>query len=131
MQSNRRAAAALTDYAAWLEREKLPKATPEFAIGEEKYQRFLAETELVDLPPAKILEIGLGRIEKGTGRFRRGREEDRSKHGPRLIVFKQIQSDHPTAENLIPEVTKRLDAMRKFVDRSQAGHDSLRSRARR
>ena len=77
MQSNRRAATALADYAAWLEKEKLPKATPQFAIGEEKYQRFLAQTELVDLPPAKILELGIGGIETRTGGFRRGREENR------------------------------------------------------
>ena len=61
-QSNRRAAMALADYAAWLEKEKLPKATPQFAIGEEKYQRFLAETEMVNLPPAKILELGLAEL---------------------------------------------------------------------
>ena len=35
--------------------------------------------------------------------------------GPPTSIFKQIQSDHPTAENLIPEVTKRLDAVKKFV----------------
>ena len=64
MQSNRRAATALSDYAAWLEREKPPKATPEFAIGEEKYRRFLAETELVDLPPAQLLELGLAELKK-------------------------------------------------------------------
>src|SRR5205807_9572541 len=39
VESNRRAAAALSDYAAWLEREKLPKASADFAIGEEKYRR--------------------------------------------------------------------------------------------
>src|SRR5437588_7506629 len=50
LEANRKAAAALTDYAAWLEREKLPKATSDFAIGEEKFTRFLKETELVDLP---------------------------------------------------------------------------------
>ncbi|MEY2572410.1 MAG: hypothetical protein QOJ87_623, partial [Verrucomicrobiota bacterium] len=58
LQSNRRAATALTEYAAWLEKEKLPKATPDFAIGEEKYRRFLSETELVDVAPAKLLELG-------------------------------------------------------------------------
>src|SRR5205085_11891674 len=62
LQSNRRAAMALADYAAWLEKEKLPKATPQFAIGEEKYQHFLAETELISLPPAKILELGLAEL---------------------------------------------------------------------
>src|ERR1051325_8900910 len=42
-ESNRKAAAALVDYAAWLERDKLPKATTDFAIGEEKFSRFLKE----------------------------------------------------------------------------------------
>ncbi len=50
---NRKAASALNDYAAWLEREKLPKASLDFALGEEKFHRFLAQTELVDLPPQK------------------------------------------------------------------------------
>src|SRR6266516_3755981 len=57
-EANRKAAAALTDYAAWLERDKLPKASADFALGTEKFQRLLAETEFVDLPPEKILEIG-------------------------------------------------------------------------
>src|SRR5881394_1495086 len=53
LQSNRRAASALTEYAAWLEKEKLPKATPDFAIGEKKQMLFLAETEFVNISPAK------------------------------------------------------------------------------
>ena len=42
-QSNRKAASALQDYADWLTKEKLPNATPDFALGDEKYQRLLAE----------------------------------------------------------------------------------------
>src|SRR5947208_5395683 len=56
LEANRKAAAALTDYAAWLERDKLPKATADFALGEEKFKRLLKETELVDLPHEKVLE---------------------------------------------------------------------------
>jgi uncharacterized protein (DUF885 family) len=115
MQSNRRAATALADYATWLEKEKLPKAIAEFAIGEEKYQRFLAETELVDLPPSKILELGLAELKKEQEVFAEAAKKiDETR--PAEVVFKQIQSDHPTAENLIPEITKRLDSVRKFVD---------------
>ena len=114
LQSNRRAATALADYAAWLEKEKLPKATPEFAIGEEKYRRFLAETELVDLPPAQLLELGLAELKKEQDVFAEAAGKiDETRPAP--VVFKQIQGDHPTAENLIPEITKRLDAIRKFV----------------
>src|SRR5947199_1857469 len=61
-EANRKAASALNDYAAWLEREKLPKASLDFALGEEKFKRFLAQTELVDLPPEKILEIGMAQL---------------------------------------------------------------------
>ena len=114
LQSNRRAAVALADYAAWLEKEKLPKAIPQFAIGEEKYQRFLAETELINVPPAKILELGLAELKNEQDVFAEAAKKiDESKPAPE--VFKQIQSEHPTNENLIPEVTKRLDAIRKYV----------------
>ena len=114
MQSNRRAATALADYAAWLEKEKLPKATPQFAIGEEKYQRFLAQTELVDLPPAKILELGLSELKHEREVFAEAAKKiDADK--PAAEVFKQIQSEHPTSENLIPEITKKLDLVRKYV----------------
>jgi uncharacterized protein (DUF885 family) len=114
MQANRSAARALADYASWLEKEKLPKATPEFAIGEEKYQRFLAQTELVDLPPAQILELGLSELKHEQEIFAeaaRKIEPDK----PAREVFRQIQGEHPTSENLIPEITKRLDSVRKYV----------------
>src|SRR5438046_1078951 len=42
-EANRNATNALNDYAAWLEREKLPKASMDFALGEEKFRRFLAQ----------------------------------------------------------------------------------------
>jgi uncharacterized protein (DUF885 family) len=114
MQSNRRAATALADYAAWLEKEKLPKATPQFAIGQEKYQRFLAQTELVDLPPAKILELGLSELKHEQQVFAEAAKKiDADKPAPE--IFKQIQSEHPTSENLIPEITKKLDSVRKYV----------------
>jgi uncharacterized protein (DUF885 family) len=113
-QSNRRAATALSDYAAWLEKEKLPKATAQFAIGEEKYQRFLAQVELIDVPPAKILELGLAELKTQQEAFAEAaRQIDETRPAP--LVFQQIQGDHPTAENLLVEFTKKLDAVRKFV----------------
>ena len=112
--SNRKAVAALNDYAAWLEREKLPKATADFALGEEKYHRLLAQTEFVDLPPAKILEIGLQKLKEEQGVFAEAAKTiDPSK--PAIEVFKQIQNEHPTAESLIPDVTKNLEQIRKYV----------------
>jgi uncharacterized protein (DUF885 family) len=112
--SNRKAVAALNDYANWLEREKLPKATADFAIGEEKYHRMLAETEFVDLPPAKILEIGLQKLKEEQAIFAEAaRKIDATK--PAIGVFKHIQNEHPKAESLIPDVAKNLEQIRKYV----------------
>ena len=89
---NRKAIAALSDYANWLEREKLPKATGDFALGEEKYRRILADTEFVDLPPEKILEIGLQKLKEEQDKFAEAAKQiDPNK--PALEVFEQIQND--------------------------------------
>jgi uncharacterized protein (DUF885 family) len=114
LESNRKAAAALTDYAGWLERERLPKATADFAIGEEKFHRMLAETELVDLPPEKILEIGLAQLRKEQRAFADAAEKIDPNKSP-AEVFKQIQAEHPTPESLLADVNKDLEAIRKFV----------------
>jgi uncharacterized protein (DUF885 family) len=112
--ANRRAANALSDYAGWLEREKLPKASLNFALGEEKFRRGLAQTELVDLPPQKILEIGMQQLKAEQEAFAEAAKKiDPNK--PPIEVFKQIQSEHPTPENLIPDVAKDLDKIRKYV----------------
>jgi uncharacterized protein (DUF885 family) len=112
--SNRKAATALTDYAAWLEREKLPKASLDFALGEEKFRGLLAQTELVDLPPQKLLEIGLEQLKAEQEAFAKAAKIiDPDK--PPIEVFRQIQSEHPKPENLIPDVAKDLDKIRKYV----------------
>ncbi len=112
--TNRKAANALNDYAAWLEREKLPKATLNFALGEEKFRRFLAQTELVDLPPQKLLEIGMAQLKAEQVAFADAAKKiDPNK--PPIEVFKQIQSEHPTPDKLIPDIAKDLDKIRKYV----------------
>ena len=113
-EANRKAASALNDYAAWLEREKLPKASLDFALGEEKFRRFLAQTELVDLPPEKILEIGMAQLKGEQDAFADAAKKIDPNKSP-IEVFKQIQSEHPAPEKLIPDVAKDLDNIRKYV----------------
>jgi uncharacterized protein (DUF885 family) len=112
--ANRKAANALGDYATWLERDKLPKATLDFALGEEKFGRFLAQTELVDLPPQKILDIGMTQLKVEQEAFSEAAKKiDPNK--PAIEVFKQIQSEHPAPDKLIPDIAKDLDTLRKYV----------------
>ena len=112
--ANRKAANALSDYATWLEREKLPKATLDFALGEEKFGRFLAQTELVNLPPQKVLEIGMAQLKAEQEAFAEAAKKiDPNK--PAIEVFKQIQNEHPASDKLIPDISKELDKLRKYV----------------
>src|SRR6516164_9461109 len=112
--ANRKAANALNDYAAWLRREKLPKASLDFALGEEKFRRFLAQTELVDLPPEKILEIGRAQLKAEQDAFAEAAKKIDPNKSP-IEVFRQIQSEHPTPDKLTPDVAKDLDKIRKYV----------------
>src|SRR5213593_493504 len=113
-EANRKAANSLNDYAAWLEREKLPKASLDFALGEEKFGRFLAQTELVDLSPQKILEIGMAQLKAEQDAFAEAAKKIDPNKSP-IEVFKQIQSEHPPPDKLIPDVAKDLDKIRKYV----------------
>src|SRR5207249_2977799 len=114
LNANRKAASALNDYAAWLEREKLPKASLDFALGEEKFRRFLAQTELVDLPPEKILEIGMTQLKAEQDAFAEAAKKIDPNKSP-IEVFKQVQSEHPTPDKLIPDVAKDLDKTPNYV----------------
>lgn len=112
--SNRKASTALLDYANWLEKDRLPKATGQWALGEEKYQRMLAGTELVDLAPGKVLEIGLAELKREQDSFAEAAlivDPSRPAHE----VFKDVKKDHPTPESLIPDTAKNLESIRQFV----------------
>jgi uncharacterized protein (DUF885 family) len=113
-EANRKAILALTDFANWLEKEKLPKAKPDFAIGASKLQRWLNETELVDAPPEKILELGLAKIKEEQQAFSEAAKViDPDKAA--TDVFKEIQKEHPPADKLLAEIGKDLDRIRSYV----------------
>ncbi len=114
LETNRKAAGALSEYAGWLERERLPKATADFALGEEKYHRMLTQAELVDMTPAQLLDLGMAKLKEEQDTFAeaaRAIDPDKSPSA----VFKEIQTEHPTADNLIPDFTKNLEGIRKYV----------------
>src|SRR5437764_1229885 len=129
LDANRRAATALSDFANWLEKEKLPKATPNFALGETKYQRWLMETELVDLPPSKILEIGLAKLKEEQKTFADAATIIDPNKSP-TEVFKETQKDHPSADKLIPDIAKDLDQIRDYVTENKIGGIPPNAKAR-
>jgi len=113
--ANDSAISSLNGLVSWLQKEKLPKANNNYAIGRTNYGKMLLYNEFITLSPEKILELGLAELKK---------EQDRFKHAAHIIdpnkkavdVYHHIQeTEHPTAESLIPDAKKHLEMVRQFL----------------
>ena len=97
----------------WNERN-FPKPHLISLLAKKNSARFLAQTELVNLPPQKVLEIGMAQLKAEQEAFAEAAKKiDPNK--PAIEVFKQIQSEHPASDKLIPDISKDLDKIRKYV----------------
>jgi uncharacterized protein (DUF885 family) len=112
--TNKTAIAAINGFAAWLQKEKLPRATNKYAIGEASYKKMLLYSEGITLSPEKILAIGLSELKKEQLVFNAAAKTINPNKKP-IDVYHDLQKEHPTAENLIPEVRKNVEAIRKFL----------------
>ena len=112
--ANERAISELRGYATYLEREKLPKAHTHYALGREKFQKMLQDGEFISLSPERILEIGVRELRREQEIFADTARKIDSTRKP-VEVFKEIQRDHPTEKDLIPETKRNLNAIRQFL----------------
>ena len=112
--ANTRAIAEVRGYAAWLKETRLPQAHDRYALGRQKYGKMLREGEFISLTPERLLELGLRELKKEQAAFAEAAKKIDPTKKP-IDVFKAIQKDHPTAENLIPDTKKNLEAIRQFL----------------
>ena len=112
--ANQRAIGEMRGFVTYLKEQKLPKATAPYALGREKYRKLLEYGEMITLSPEQLLAIGGRELQRKQRVFAdAARAIDPSK--PPIEVFRAIQKDHPTEQNLIPDTAKDLDTIRQFV----------------
>ncbi len=111
--ANQKAIDEIKGFVSYLQKEKLPKAHNHYAIGREKYQKMLNE-EFIFLSPEKILEIGMRELKKEQDAFNGAAKIINPNKKP-VDVYHDLQKDHPTADSLIPDVKKNLEAIRQFL----------------
>lgn len=111
---NTRAISELKSFAAYLEREKLPKANDSFALGREKYQKMLLYDEGIVLDPEIILEIGTNGLVKEQAVFKAMALVINPGKTP-IEVYNDIKQEHPTPESLIPDIRKNVESIRMFL----------------
>ncbi len=108
------ASTAMNLYAKWLEVDRLPNGTNDYAIGREAYVRMLSEQELLSQSPEQILEIGLAELKRQQDTFAAAaREIDPNRSA--MDIWKDIQHEHPTAERLLDDTRAHLDAIYDFL----------------
>jgi uncharacterized protein (DUF885 family) len=112
--ANKIAVDAINNYADWLQKVKLPKANNKYAIGEDSYKKMLLYGEGLTISPEKILEIGLAELKRQQDVFNAAAKTINPNKKP-VDVYHDLQKDHPTAENLIPDAKKNVEAIRKFL----------------
>jgi uncharacterized protein (DUF885 family) len=115
---NTAAIAAINNFADYLQKDKLPKASNKYAIGTANYQKMLLYSEGIKLSPDKVLEIGLKELKKEQESFNAAAKIIDPNKKP-VDVYHDLQKDHPTAESLIPDARKNLEQIRQFlIDKS-------------
>ncbi|MGP8214950.1 MAG: DUF885 domain-containing protein [Bacteroidia bacterium] len=112
--ANNKAVEEVKSYAGYLEKEKLPRANNHYAIGKENYRKMLLYTEGITLSPEKILEIGMNELKKEQDVFNSTAKIIDPNKNP-VDVYHDMQKEHPTAEELIPDAKKNLEAIRQFL----------------
>ena len=113
-EANKNAIAAINDYASYLEKEKLPKANNNYAIGVENYKKMLLYQEEIKLSPDEILAIGLKELKKEQESFNKAAKIINPNKKP-VDVYNDMQKEHPTAADLIPHAKKNIEAIRQYL----------------
>lgn len=113
-EANKKAIKAIDDYVAFLEKEKLPKVHTHYAIGVDNYKKMLLYGEGITMTPDEILAIGVKELAKEQAAFDAAAKIINPTKKP-IDVYNDMQKEHSTAENLIPDARKHLEAIRQFL----------------
>jgi uncharacterized protein (DUF885 family) len=108
---------AIDEYAAALERDVLPAATGQFAVGTAAVEARYKAEELIDTPAAALLTIGERELAKMRAEFEAAaaRVPPVSPKRPALEVWAVVLKDHPRRGELAPAAQKTVDELFAFV----------------
>src|SRR5258708_7577214 len=112
--SNDAAIAALKDYQSWMKTYLVPRSHGTFAIGAENYRLKLLYDEMVDVSVPRLLKMGYAQLRKDQQAFVETARRIDPKKSPEEVL-KQLEKDHPSAQELIPAAQKQLDGIRQFL----------------
>ena len=112
--ANATAAAAVEEFAGWLEKELLPRSDGNYAIGEQTFLQILKYSEMVEIPLSDLLARGQTQLDKDRAAFLAVGETIAPGKSPAEVV-KLLSDDHPTEDQLLPTVAASVEEARQFA----------------
>ncbi len=106
------AEAAVREFLEWLRAERLPRATPEFALGAARFQKLLFVREGVEAPFDEIRRAGLADLARNQARLA---ELARASHLSIPDFLARMNADHPPAAEVLATARRFVEETRAFV----------------
>ncbi|PYQ66727.1 MAG: DUF885 domain-containing protein [Acidobacteria bacterium] len=112
--ANARVVAATRDFAAWLEKDLLPRSKGSYAIGAPNFLAKMKYDEGVEIPLAELLAKGQAQLAKDYAAFvETAKRIDPSKTPAQ--VMKSLSDEHPKPETLISSVARSVEDARRYL----------------
>jgi uncharacterized protein (DUF885 family) len=112
------AAKAIDAYAAWFEKEQLPKANGSYVVGRANLEARYRAEELIDLPAATLLAIGERELVKNEAAFAAAAGRVDKSRTP-LAVWADVLNVHPRQGQVVAAGQKAVEELQAFVAAKQ------------
>ncbi len=106
--------AAMQSAAAWLKSDLKPRSKGSYAIGAKAFADKLMYDEMVDIPLDRLLALGEANLQKDVDDFIATAKIVAPGRTPQEAMA-SIESDHPTAANLIERARATVEGARQFL----------------
>ena len=113
-ESNAAVIKALTDYAAWLKKDVLPKSNGDFRLGAETYAKKLQYDEMVDIPLNKLVEIDMANLHANQDHFAKVAKQLEPNKTPQQVLA-ELGADHPDPKKLLDTFRGTFDGLTQFI----------------
>jgi uncharacterized protein (DUF885 family) len=113
-EAHQAALASCRDFASWLEKDLLPRSKGSYVLGAETFMKKLAIDDMVDMPLDALLAKGEAQLAKDHAAFVATAKKINAKMTPHQVMA-LVSKDHPTADGLVTDVAKSVEAARQFV----------------
>jgi uncharacterized protein (DUF885 family) len=112
--ANQKVLDELKSYGQWMEKDLKSQAHGDFRIGADNYSKKLLYDEDVDIPLARLLEIGMANLRLNQQAFKETAAKLDPNKTPREILA-ELEKDHPAPDKLLQTFRDTLGGLKDFL----------------